>query len=292
MNFDRFKFTKGDFNVKDFDTSDTPKLNRQEGEELSAKNIERMKELQDRLYAEQKQGLLIVFQAMDAAGKDGAVKHVFSGLNPLGVNVHSFKKPSDEEAAHDFLWRVSKVAPKRGMIAIFNRSHYEAVLVEKVHELYKLADMPDYCKQGDVIKKRYKHIKNYEQYLYDNGIKVIKFFLNISKKEQSERFFARIDEKAKNWKFSSNDIKEREHWDEYQKAFEKAINQTSTEDCPWYVIPGDAKWYARAVISEIVANTLEEMNPQYPKLPKQEQALLSSARDTLIDEGYVPKEED
>ncbi len=292
MNFDRFKFTNGDFKVKDFDTSKTPKLTREEGEQLCADNNEKMQILQDKLYAERKQGLLIVFQAMDAAGKDGAVKHVFSGLNPLGVNVYSFKKPSDEEESHDYLWRVSKAAPKRGMISIFNRSHYESVLVEKVHKLYEIADLPDYCKQGDVIKRRYKHIKNYEQYLYENGIKVIKFFINISKKEQSERFFARIDEKAKNWKFSSNDIKEREHWDEYLKAFEKAINATSTDSCPWYVVPGDSKWYARAVISEVVVKALEEMDPKYPKLPKQEQALLGSARDKLINEGYSPKEED
>lgn len=223
-------------------------------EEELQKQRDRVGKLQERLYAENKRSLLIVLQAMDTGGKDGTIKHVFSGVNPQGCRVWSFKKPSDEESSHDFLWRYHQRTPQRGMINIFNRSHYEDVLIVRVKEL-----VPE-----SVWRERYHVINNFEQTLTLSNITVIKFFLHISKDEQKRRLQSRLDDPDKRWKFSSNDIKEREYWDDYQAAFEDAINNCSTSYAPWYVVPANNKWYRNLVIARTIADTLEAMNPQYP----------------------------
>lgn len=284
MDIKKYKFTGSDkLDIKGFDTSDTGKFaNKEEVQSITEENLVLMEEYQDKLYAEGKNGVLIIFQAMDAAGKDGAVKHVFSGLNPQGVDVYSFKQPSNEELMHDYLWRAQKNIPLRGKIAIFNRSYYEDVLISKVHKLYKTQSLPDRCKEDNVIEKRYDQIRNYEEYLWENGITVVKFFLHISKDEQKKRFLERIDEKSKNWKFSKSDMLERQYWNDYQDAYEKAINETATEKCPWYVIPSDKKWFARMMISKIILNTLKEIDPQYPKLSTEAVKDLEECRKGLL----------
>jgi len=255
--------------------------------ELRAKtreNTEKLSELQDKLYAEGKVGVLIIFQAMDAAGKDSAIKHVMSGVNPQGVNVHSFKQPSSEELSHDYLWRAVKVLPARGKIAIFNRSYYEDVLVVKVHKLYEKQLLPDRCKTEDTIEKRYKQIKDFEDYLWENGIITIKFFLHLSKKEQRKRFLKRIDRKDKNWKFSQGDLKEREFWDEYQAAYQAAISETATEKNPWYIVPADNKEYTRAVISEVLLDVMTSIDPRYPTVSEEQEAELLECKRRLTEE--------
>ncbi len=214
----------------------------------------RLQTLQERLYAEHQRSLLVVLQAMDTGGKDGTIKHVFGGLNPQGCQVWSFKKPSDEEANHDFLWRYHQRAPQRGMISIFNRSHYEDVLVVRVKELVP----------KEVWQERYHLINEFEHMLTLNNIRVIKFFLHISKDEQKRRLESRLEDPDKHWKFSSNDIKERKFWDDYQIAFQDAINNCSTAYAPWYVVPANKKWYRNLVVARTIADTLESMNPQYP----------------------------
>jgi PPK2 family polyphosphate:nucleotide phosphotransferase len=254
MDIGKYEFTdERKFNIKRFNTSDTGEFSSKEDvQSLVEENHKLMEEYHDKLFAESKNGLLIIFQAMDAAGKDGAVKHIFSGLNPQGVDVYNFKQPSAEELSHDYLWRAHKVLPQRGKIAIFNRSYYEEVLIGKVHKLYKTQNLPDRCKRDDIFEKEYRQIKDFEEYMWENGITVLKFFLHISKDEQKKQFLERIEDKSKNWKFSKSDLLERKHWDEYQDAYEKAINATATGKCPWYVIPSDKKWYGRVLISEIV----------------------------------------
>lgn len=223
-------------------------------EVASADNIKTLRKLQDVLYAESKQSLLVVLQAMDAGGKDGTIDHIFSGVNPQGCQVTSFKVPSTLEKSHDFLWRHHLAAPAKGMIGIFNRSHYEAVLVERVHEIVPKA----------VWKKRYGHINNFEALLADEGTTVVKFYLHISKREQAERMQARLDDAKKNWKFSPSDLEERKYWDAYQAAFEDALANCSTEAAPWYAIPADHKWFRNWAISDILVRTVQAMNPQYP----------------------------
>lgn len=286
MSVKKYKFTgEKKFDIRDFDTSDTGEFkNREELQGLIDKNMSQMREYQDKLYAEGKNGILIIFQAMDAAGKDGAVNHVFSGLNPQGVDVLSFKQPSSEELAHDYLWRVHKNVPQRGKIAIFNRSYYEDVLVAKVHKLYELQNLPDRCKEDGVIGKRYGQIRNFEEYLWENGISIVKFFLHISKDEQKKQFLERIEDKSKNWKFSKGDMLEREHWEDYQDAYEKAINKTSTEKCPWYVIPSDNRWFARMLISEVIVKTMKEIDPKYPKISKEAEADLEYCKQSLLND--------
>ncbi len=215
---------------------------------------QRLQNLQERLYAENKRSLLVVLQAMDTGGKDGTIKHVFGGINPQGCQVWSFKKPSDEELSHDFLWRYHLRTPQRGMISIFNRSHYEDVLIVRVKEL-----VPQ-----EVWQKRYHLINEFEHMLNLNNIRVIKFFLHISKDEQKRRLESRLEDPDKHWKFSSNDIKERQFWDDYQAAFEDAINNCSTDYAPWYVVPANKKWYRNLVVARTIADTLEALNPQYP----------------------------
>lgn len=247
-------------------------------------NLAKMERFQDKLYSEGKEGLVLIFQAMDAAGKDSTIKNVMSGLNPQGIDVYSFKVPNSEEIAHDFLWRASKRFPTRGKMAIFNRSYYEDVLVAKVHKLYESSPLPNRCKQGDVIGRRYKDIKNFEDYEYNNGYRIIKFFLNVSKDEQKKRFLERIDLQVKNWKFSSSDVKERAYWDDYMEAYESAINATATKNSPWYIIPADKKWYARYLVSEAIIEAFKKIKPEYPELGEFAKENLLHDRKLLIDE--------
>ncbi|HMT06582.1 MAG TPA: polyphosphate kinase 2 family protein [Pyrinomonadaceae bacterium] len=247
------------------------------------KNVEKIRELQEILFAEGAQSLLIVFQAMDAAGKDSTIEHVFSGVNPQGCHVVGFKQPSAEELAHDFLWRCQKALPERGKIGIFNRSHYEEVLVVKVHPEYlgaqRLPTSPD--KDKKFWSKRYEQIRDWESMLAANGTQIIKFFLNVSREEQKERFIARIDEPAKNWKFSMGDVKERALWDDYMKAYTDAISATSTKDASWYVIPADKKWFMRLAVSEIIVEKLKAMKPAFPTVSEEHKAELAEAKKAL-----------
>ena len=253
----------------------------------TAENVEKISALQDKLYAESREGVIIILQALDAAGKDGTVKHVMSGINPQGVDVVSFKQPTSEELAHDFLWRVNKCLPVRGKIGLFNRSYYEDVLVVQVHnmnESYKMAQRVIGEDKKEFFSKRYRQIRNYEQYLYENSYRIIKIFLNVSKEEQKKRFLERIDNPDKNWKFSASDLSERARWDEYQEVFEDVINETATKECPWYVVPADQKWYTRYLVSEAILKTLEEIDPAYPEMDAKEKEHLSEYRDALTKE--------
>lgn len=268
-----------------YDTADTAGLkSKSEAKEHLEKNIERMFELQDRLYASDKYSLLLIFQAMDAAGKDSTIKHVMSGLNPQGTQVYSFKQPSKEELDHGYLWRVQKVAPERGRIGIFNRSHYEEVLIVKVHDLLKQQQIPAELIDKDIWQERYKQISEYEKYLFKNGTVVLKFFLHVSKDEQKKRFLERIDDKAKNWKFSSSDVEERKFWGNYQKAYEEAISATSNIYAPWYIIPADKKWFTHLLVSDIIIDKLKSLNLEYPKLSKDQTAGLQKAKEALLAE--------
>ncbi len=252
-----------------------------------AKNIERLTELQDILYAQNVHSLLIIFQAMDAAGKDGAIKHVMSGLNPQGCQVTSFKQPSTEEIDHDFLWRCQKALPERGRIGIFNRSHYEEVLVVRVHSgILQLQQLPDKVKNDKFIwKKRFRQIRDWEQHLTENGTHVLKFFLHVSKDEQKKRFLERIDIPEKNWKFSAGDAKERVFWDDYMNAYEDAMEETSTDHAPWYVIPADKKWFTRLAISEVIVQKLESLKMSYPVVSPERLVELQEAKKIL--EGEI-----
>ena len=250
-------------------------------------NIKRLRKLQYVLYADNKQSLLIIFQAMDAAGKDGAIKHVMSGVNPQGTQVFSFKRPSSEELDHGYLWRCAKSAPERGRIGIFNRSYYEDVLVVRVHPaILASAPLPPGIKKDpDIWHKRFEQISNFEKYLTENGTKVIKFYLNVSKEEQKRRFLARIDTHEKNWKFSDADVRERQFWDEYQNAYKEAIGATSTVDAPWYVMPADHKWYTRLAVSEVICQTLESMGLEYPTVSEEHLKMLAESKIQLMDES-------
>lgn len=229
-------------------------------------NALQIDELQQKLYAEKKEGVIFLFQAMDAAGKDGTIRAVLQILSPHGSYEAAFKTPTAEELSHDFLWRVEKKVPGKGEIAIFNRSHYEDVLIGSVKQLYKGQAHADRIDMGKVIKNRYEDICHFEKYLYRNSVRTVKIFLHVSKEEQARRFLDRIEEPEKNWKFSEGDYEERKYWDAYQDAFEKAINSTSTRECPWYVVPADHKWYMRYLVSEIILKTLQDMHPQYPEV--------------------------
>lgn len=235
-----------------------PPIDKEESLQILHEENQKLKILQNLLYAENKHSVLIVFQATDTGGKDGTIRKVFGPLNPQGVRVHSFKGPNGKELSHDFLWRIHACTPKKGMIHIFNRSHYEDVLIARVREL---AD-------HKTIEKRYKHINNFEELLADSGTLILKFFLHISKEEQKERLQERLDIPEKNWKFSSADLKERAFWDDYQKAFELALNECSTKYAPWFVIPADRKWYRNIMIAKIVRHYMEELNCQYPEAEK------------------------
>ena len=250
----------------------------------TARNLEEMAALQDALYADGREGLIFVLQALDAAGKDSTIKHVMGGLNPQGVRVTSFKQPNSEELSHDFLWRVHKALPSRGSIAIFNRSYYEDVLVVQVHDLQKTYKMPPRTLEGskkEFFQKRYRQIRHYEQYLYENGYRIVKIFLHVSKEEQKKRFLQRIDNPAKNWKFSLSDVKERAHFAEYLDTFQEVIDATATPESPWYALPADQKWYTRYLVSEIVVDSLRQCCHQYPRLREDALAELKDCRTQL-----------
>ena len=276
---------QGKFRLADHPTSaNIPKEEKKDYEKLLAENTKRIAELQDRLYADGKEGLLIVFQALDAAGKDGTIKHVFSGVNPMGVRVTGFKTPSKIEAAHDFLWRESLALPERGTIGIFNRSYYEECLAVRVHGYWKSYAMPDRIikmSEKDYFDERYKECVAFEENLWYNGYRVLKFFLHIGLDEQKRRFLDRIDDPSKNWKFSAGDIDERDLYPDYQEAFEDTIAATSTEHAPWYIIPADQKFYMRWLVSEAIVKTLEDMDPQYPELSDEGKASLAASRAKL-----------
>ena len=254
-------------------------------EKLMPENIQKMADLQERLYAENRYALLICLQAMDAAGKDGAIKHVMKGFNPQGVQVASFKVPSSEENDHDYLWRIHRQVPRRGEIGIFNRSHYEDVLVSRVHDLVVKSQLPPELITEDIWQQRYRQIRDYERYLTENGTVILKFFLHVSKDEQKERLLERINDPEKNWKFSPSDTHERTYWDKYMQAYEHMLSETSTEKAPWYVLPADNKWYTRFLVSEIILQKMKEIDPQFPTLPKEVAAEMDNIRKILEEEA-------
>lgn len=286
----KFKIDKGSrLSLKDHDPKYSENYNKKEAIQLLTELNTEMDQLQEQMYALNKHSLLIIFQAMDAAGKDSAIEHTMSGLNPQGCQVYSFKQPSAEELDHDFIWRHNKALPEKGRIGIHNRSHYENVLVCKVHPEYVLNEgivnisaLEDISE--DFWKQRYESIRNFEKHISSNGTVIIKFFLNVSKEEQKERFLKRIDEPLKNWKFSSGDIDERARWDDYMAVYEEAINETNEEYSPWYVIPADKKWFTRIAISKIIVNTFKAMNMKLPELSESEKAKLEECRQRLINE--------
>ena len=276
--------------LKDYRTDYTGKFDPKSAKKRLKKNKKRLSKIQEKFWADNRYSLLIVLQAPDAAGKDGAIRHVMSGLNPQGCIVHSFKAPSKIELEHSFLWRHYKALPQRGMIGIFNRSHYENVLVTKVHpELILNENIPGIDSVDKITKKfwdkRYEMINNFEKEIYENGTIILKFFLHLSKEEQKKRFLDRLNEPDKNWKFSKADLRERKFWDQYQKVYEQMLNRTSTEYAPWYVIPADHKWFSRVAIGEIIVKTLESLDLRYPDpLPKEE---LENAKKELLVEDIL-----
>ena len=288
MNYEDFRVKEGTrLNLKNHRTDFTGDYaEKDEARDDLKKNVERLAALQDVLYAQNTQSLLIIFQAMDAAGKDGAIKHVMSGLNPQGCQVFSFKQPSAEDLDHDLFWRFAKNTPERGRLGIFNRSYYEEVLVVRVHPEI-LAAQPLPPKLGNdknVWKKRFAQIRRFEENLTESGVHVLKFFLNVSKEEQRTRFLARIEEPEKNWKFSAADARERAFWDDYMKAYREAIEATSTKAAPWYVVPADKKWFTRVAVSEIIIKKLESMDLHYPKVTDEHRQSLQKAKELLESE--------
>jgi PPK2 family polyphosphate:nucleotide phosphotransferase len=253
-------------------------------EALLEENVAELRHQQSMLYAEDRYALLLIFQAMDAAGKDGVIKHVMSGVNPQGCQVYSFKHPSAEELDHDFLWRTTRVLPERGRIGIFNRSYYEEVLIVRVHpEILRAERLPgDRADEHSLWRKRFESINDLEKHLHRNGTRIIKFFLHLSKDEQRKRFLARIDDPEKNWKFSSADIEERKFWSDYMKAYEECLSATSTAHAPWYVVPADDKENARLIVSRIIVSTLEDLDPSYPKVSARQKRDLQAIRERLV----------
>ena len=291
---DPFRVTDGKhFKLKRIDPGDTLGLGEEDkpkAKEALENGVELLTKLQDKLYAHDRWAVLLIFQALDAAGKDGAIKHVMSGVNPQGCEVTSFKAPSAEELDHDYLWRCAKNLPQRGRIGIFNRSYYEETLVVRVHPEYlESQQLPLTRKKDadrkDLWKQRFQEINNFERYLTDNGIVILKFFLHVSKEEQQERFLARIDDPGKNWKFSMKDVKERKHWDEYMHAYEQTVRHTASEYAPWYVVPADKKWFTRLVVASAILHRLSALDLSYPKLRKDELEELQAARQALLDTG-------
>jgi PPK2 family polyphosphate:nucleotide phosphotransferase len=286
---DPYKITRGkDFKLKKIDPGDTGELkseDKQKAKDALARGIKALVALQDMLYAQDQFSLLLIFQAMDAAGKDGAIKHVMSGINPQGCQVASFKSPTSTDLDHDYLWRCNLELPERGRIGIFNRSYYEEVLVVKVHpEFLKGEKIPSSLLDDNIWKNRYKDIRNYEKYLANNGSVILKFFLHLSREEQKQRFLARIENPDKNWKFSSNDSKERVLWDDYMKAYEETIRNTATKHAPWYVIPADNKWYTRTVVAAAIITALASLDLHYPVVSKEKLGELEEARKILESE--------
>jgi PPK2 family polyphosphate:nucleotide phosphotransferase len=284
-----YKITRGKgFRLRDFDPGDTGGLSSEskpQAKELLAEGVAWLAEEQNRLYAQNRWSVLLVFQAMDAAGKDGTIKHVMSGVNPQGCQVYSFKQPSPEELDHDFLWRTTRCLPERGRIGIFNRSYYEEVLVVRVHPEYLERQLlPSELAGKDIWDKRLQDIAAFERYLARNGVLILKFFLNVSRKEQKRRFLQRLDLQAKNWKFSSADVKERAHWRDYMKAYEEAIRATAAPHAPWYIVPADNKWYTRLVVAAAIVDAMERLGLAYPKLDSAQRRELAAARAVLMKE--------
>jgi PPK2 family polyphosphate:nucleotide phosphotransferase len=286
----RFRVTDpGRFRLKDFDpgeTLDYTSEDKPRASEALTNGIEALAELQDKLYAQDTWGLLLIFQAMDAAGKDGAIKHVMSGVNPQGCQVVSFKQPSREELDHDYLWRAARQLPERGRIGIFNRSYYEETLVVRVHpEILESQNLPPEVVTKDIWKERYKDIRQFERYLTRNGTLVRKFFLHVSKQEQKKRFLERLQNPTKNWKFSIADLKERSWWKEYQEAYEETIRNTATPEAPWTIVPADNKWFARVVVAASIIEALDGLNLSYPKVSKAQRKELAAAKRALLAGG-------
>jgi PPK2 family polyphosphate:nucleotide phosphotransferase len=274
------------FRLKDIDPDDTGALSKEDkprAKEALAQGTEALKQLQDKLYAQDRWAVLLIFQAMDAAGKDSAIKHVMSGVNPQGCEVTSFKVPSEEELDHDFMWRCYRRLPERGRIGIFNRSYYEEVLVVRVHpEILGNERLSPELVTKHIWQNRYQDICNIERHLSRNGVVIRKFFLHVSKKEQKKRFLERLEKPEKNWKFSVADVREREHWDEYMEAYEDAIRHTATDYAPWYVVPADNKWFTRVVVSAAIVDALTSLDLEYPELSEEKQRELAQAREALL----------
>ncbi|HKP83269.1 MAG TPA: polyphosphate kinase 2 family protein [Pyrinomonadaceae bacterium] len=273
------------FRLKDVDPADTLGFESDEkpkAQDALATGVEVLAELQEKLWAQDRWAVLIIFQAMDAAGKDGAIKHVMSGVNPQGCEVASFKAPSAEELDHDFLWRCAKRLPERGRIGIFNRSYYEETLVVRVHQNFLDGQkLPATIKTKNIWKRRFRDITNFERYLTHNGILVLKFFLHVSKEEQQKRFLARIDDASKNWKFSLNDVREREHWDDYMDAYEQTIRHTASKYAPWYVVPADNKWFTRLVVAAAIVEHMNALDLEFPRLDEEQLKALQEAKKSL-----------
>lgn len=276
------------FKLRDMNPADTAgvRSDKKKAKKELARDIERLSSLQERLYAQDRWSVLLIFQAMDAAGKDSVIKHVMSGVNPQGCQVTSFKAPSEEELDHDFLWRIGKALPERGRIGIFNRSHYEEVLAVRVHgEILAKQKMPLKLLNGDIWRERFRDIRNFESHLARNGTVVLKFFLHVSKEEQKKRFLARVEDPAKRWKFSSRDVEERKLWDRYMAAYEDMIRHTSTEEAPWHVVPADHKWFTHMVVAKTIVRVLQKLDLKFPAVEGQALADLKLARQALRSEG-------
>jgi PPK2 family polyphosphate:nucleotide phosphotransferase len=286
---DPYRVTKGKgFRLKDIDPGDTRKLKsgqKDEAKEVLAQGVEWLAEEQDKLYAQDRWSVLLVFQAMDAAGKDGTIKHVMSGVNPQGCQVYSFKAPSPEEIDHDFLWRTTKCLPERGRIGIFNRSYYEEVLVVRVHQaILARQKLPPELVTKRIWDERLEDIAAFERYLARNGTVILKFFLHVSRKAQKERFMERLDQPEKNWKFAAADVHERRYWDDYMEAYEDAIRATAAKHAPWYVVPADNKWFTRLIVAAAIVETLEKLDLEYPKIDAATKKELAAARAGLLKE--------
>jgi PPK2 family polyphosphate:nucleotide phosphotransferase len=286
---DPYCITKGSkFHLRDVDPADTGRLNsesKSEAKRLLAEGVRWLAEEQERLYAQDRWGVLLIFQAMDAAGKDSTIKHVMSGVNPQGVQVHSFKQPSAEELDHDFLWRCARLLPERGRIGIFNRSYYEEVLVVRVHrELLARQKIPDGLVGKRIWHERFEDIRAFESYLARNGYLILKFFLHVSRNEQKQRFLERLDTPDKHWKFSAADVGERRHWDDYQSAYEDMIRNTAARHAPWYVVPADNKWYTRMVVAAAIVDAMDRLNLHYPRTDAARRKALVAARRSLLAE--------
>ena len=276
----------GKFKMNDIDPDDTAGItDKNRAKEMLAQGIAQLAELQDKLYAANTWALLLIFQAMDAAGKDSTIKHVMSGINPQGCQVYSFKSPSSEELDHDFMWRTNRCLPERGRIGIFNRSYYEEVLVVRIHpEFLAGAHLPEKLVSKKIWQHRYEDINCTERYLARNGIAIRKFFLHVSKKEQRRRFLSRLDEPEKHWKFAPEDVLERQHWNEYMSAYQDMIRHTSTPHAPWFVVPADHKWFTRLVVAQAVVEAIKELDVDYPKIDQEQKRKLEQSRKMLENE--------
>jgi PPK2 family polyphosphate:nucleotide phosphotransferase len=284
---ERYRVGNGSrFRLKDVDPAETTGIhNKKEAEEALRRGVEQLAEMQELLYANDRWALLLIFQALDAAGKDSTIEHVMSGVDPQGCQVYSFKAPSSEELDHDFLWRCAKALPERGRIGIFNRSYYEEVLVVRVHpEFLGAQKLPPSLVTGAIWKQRFEDIRAFERHLGRSGVAVRKFYLHVSKQEQKKRFLKRLDEPEKNWKFQAADVKERKHWNDYMAAYEDMIRQTSTEEAPWYVVPADNKWFTRIVVADAVVDALESLDLHFPRLDAAKRGELVQARALLLNE--------